>query len=137
MLRIQQGQVFISLGVLHTCLALSPWAFGDQFARFAKQGGFNVSDGLLEFPIMDGDMNYENFASFWFFYFGLFLVLLGILVNHIEKRGVSLPRTFILGYLTLTGLGTYMIPLSGMTFLMLPHAIFMLAGSKRHQVPKP
>ncbi|WP_369887124.1 DUF6463 family protein [Aquimarina sp. AD10] len=54
------------------------------------------------------------------------LIPLGILVNYVEKIRGQLPEKFILTYLIIIVIGVYMIPVSGMTFLMLPHAIYML-----------
>lgn len=119
------GRIFLALASMHCAMALSPLAFFDQFARFASQGFFQISEGLLEFPMMGGQMNYENFAAFWFFYFGLALVPIGLLVRHLEQGKQGIPRSFKLCYLGLCLLGAYMIPLSGMTFLMLPHALYM------------
>lgn len=129
---LRHGPIFLSLGVLHTLLAISPWAFGTQFSDFAVLGFFKISDGLLEFPLLHGTMNYENFAAFWFFYYGPALLLLGILVNHLERHKLMLPRLFTLSYLGIVGVGAYMIPLSGMTFLMLPHAL-VLAWTNRNK----
>ena len=82
--------------------------------------------GLFEFPLLNGQMNYANFAAFWFFYYGLLLIPLGVLVNHIENTTQHIPKTFLWTYLGIVLVGVFMIPFSGMTFLMLPHAIFML-----------
>lgn len=134
---LRHGRIFIILGLMHTAVAVSPLAFGRQFASFAQQGFFQVSDGLLEFPFLGGDMHYESFASFWFFYFGLLLLLLGALVLHIGKQGLALPKSFSAGYLALVTLGAYMIPLSGMTFLMLPHALMLVVAQARSKERDP
>ena len=76
-------------------------------------------------------MNHENFAAFWFFYFGLLLIPLGIILNHLEKTGAQIPQRFIITYLIIVLIGVFMIPLSGMTFLMLPHALLMLIQNLR------
>jgi len=59
----------IILGIMHTLLGISPFAFGKQFLGFSNQFFFQISTGLSEFPLLNGRMNYENFAAFWFFYF--------------------------------------------------------------------
>ena len=120
------GNILTLLGVLHTLLGLSPFAFGQQFAHFAEQFFFKISEGLLEFPLLNGQMNYENFAAFWFFYYGLLLIPLGRLAHYVEETTGALPQRFIRLYLAIVLLGVYMIPFSGMTFLMLPHALYML-----------
>lgn len=120
------GKILISFGIIHSLLAVSPWAFWKQFAGFMGKSFFKISEGLFEFPLLDGQMNYENFAAFWFFYFGLLLIPIGVLVNHVEKTNKQIPKNFIWIYLMIVGIGVYMIPFSGMTFLMLPHSIYML-----------
>ena len=128
-MKTSNGKIFVFLGIIHTLLGISPFAFGKQFARFSDGFFFKISEGLLEFPLMNGQMNYENFAAFWFTYFGLMLVPVGVLVNYVEKVSGQIPRSFIWAYLAVVLIGVYMIPLSGMTFLMLPHAAYMLYQS--------
>ncbi|WP_074407333.1 DUF6463 family protein [Aquimarina megaterium] len=129
-MKITNGNVLICMGIMHSLLGISPFAFGNQFSKFATIFFFKISDGLFEFPLLNGQMNYANFAAFWFFYYGLLLIPLGVLVNHIESTNRQIPKTFIWTYLIMILIGVFMIPFSGMTFLMLPHAIFMLYKSK-------
>ncbi len=124
-MKLINGKILIYTGIAHFLLGVSPFAFGKQFLTFSKMYFFKISEGLLEFPMLKGTMNYEHFASFWFVYFGLLLIPLGILVLHIEKTSNAVPTKFILAYLILVLIGVYMIPLSGMTFIMLPHAVYM------------
>jgi len=127
------GKIFIFFGIIHPLLGISPFAFGKQFAGFADKFFFKISEGLFEFPLLNGQMNYENFAAFWFFYFGILLIPLGILVNHVEKTDGQLPKNFIWAYLIVVLVGVFMIPFSGMTFLMLPHAIYMLIQRNKQE----
>lgn len=121
----KHGLIFILIGTAHTLLGLSPWGFGKQFSEFSSTLFFRINSGILEFPLFNWQMDYESFAAFWFFYFGLLLFPIGLLVRFMEKQELVLPRSFVLGYLLVIVLGAYMIPLSGMTFFMLPHALFM------------
>ncbi len=130
-MKTNNGKVLIFFGILHALFALSPAAFGKSFLGFTKQLFFKISEGLWEFPLLNGQMNHENFAAFWFFYFGLLLIPLGVLVHFIENLNQSIPKNFIQAYLLVVLVGVYMIPFSGMTFLMLPHAIYMLLQNKR------
>ncbi len=127
-MRITHGKVLIFFGIIHPLFGVSLFAFGKQFTEFSKKLFFNVSEGLLEFPLLNGQMNYENFAAFWFFYFGLLLIPLGVLVDYIETVHKVLPKKFVVAYLTVVLVGAFMIPFSGMTLLMLPHALYMLFG---------
>lgn len=130
-MKTTQGNLMILLGIMHSLLSISPFAFGSQFSGFSESFFFQISSGLFEFPLLNGQMNYENFAAFWFFYFGLLLIPLGILISHIEKTTGLLPSSFLWIYLIIILIGIYMIPFSGMTFLMLPHAIYMLRINKK------
>lgn len=76
-------------------------------------------------------MNYENFAAFWFFYFGILLIPIGILLNYVERENKVIPKSFLLAYLTVVLIGVYMIPFSGMTIFMLPHAVMMVVQNSR------
>lgn len=125
-MKIKNGKILIFFGIIHPLLAISPFAFGEQFSGFADTYFFKISEGLVEFPLLNGQMNHANFAAFWFFYFGVLLIPLGILLNEIEKENKPIPPKFIWSYLIVVLIGVYMIPFSGMTFLMLPHAIYML-----------
>ena len=124
-MKLINGKVLIYTGIAHFLLGVSPFAFGKQFLAFSKTYFFKISEGLFEFPLLNGIMNYENFASFWFVYFGVLLIVMGILVDFIEKNNKVVPKNFILAYLIVVLIGVYMIPFSGMTFLMLPHAMYM------------
>ncbi|WP_020528875.1 DUF6463 family protein [Flexithrix dorotheae] len=134
MKKITNGNILIFLGIIHPLLGISPFAFGKQFAGFADKFFFKISEGLSEFPILNGQMNYENFAAFWFFYFGILLIPLGVLINYVEKTNGQIPKNFIWIYLIVVLIGVFMIPFSGMTFFMLPHAIYMLLQRKNRGI---
>ncbi len=129
-MKITNGKILIFFGIIHPLLAISPAAFGKQFYSFANKFFFKISDGLLEFPLLGGSMNYENFAAFWFFYCGLFFIPIGVLLNSIEKESKIIPKSFIWIYLAIVLLGVYMIPFSGMTIFMLPHALYLFFNKK-------
>jgi len=129
-MKITNGKILIVIGIAHPLLGVSPFAFGKQFVQFANNYFFKISNGLSEFPLLNGQMNYENFAAFWFVYFGILIIPIGILVNYIEQKNETIPKYFIYSYLIVVLIGVYMIPFSGMTFLMLPHAVYMLISQK-------
>lgn len=130
-MKITHGRIIVFFGVIHPLLGVSPFAFGKQFVAFADQYFFKISEGLFEFPLLNGEMNYENFAAFWFFYFGLLLIPVGILVSEVEKRVGQIPQNFIWSYLIVVCVGVFMIPFSGMTIFMLPHAVYMLYQNRK------
>jgi len=133
MKKMINGKILIFFGIIHSLLGISPFAFGKQFAEFADIFFFKISKGLSEFPLLNGQMNYGNFAAFWFFYFGLLLIPLGVLLHHLEKTTGQIPKKFVLAYLIIILIGVYMVPFSGMTFIMLPHAIYMVIQSNKQK----
>lgn len=80
------GKILIFFGISHTILGISPFAFGKQFKGFADKFFFKISEGLFEFPLLNGQMDFENFSAFWFVYYGLLLIPLGILVDYSINR---------------------------------------------------
>jgi len=129
-MKITNGKILIFTGAMHALFGILPFAYGKQFLAFSKSFFFKISDGLAEFPLFNGQMNHETFSAFWFFYFGLLIIPLGILVRYLEKQNLQIPKNFIWAYLIVTLIGVYMIPFSGMTLFMLPHAIYMLFTTK-------
>ena len=126
LLKINNGILIILIGVLHTQFALSRDAFQIQFSEFSSSFFYKISSGLSELPPSTNAV-YETMAAFWFFYFGILIIPMGILILGVERKYKSLPSSFCISYLLVILLGVYMIPNSGMTIFMLPHAIFMLA----------
>ena len=124
--KITNGIILIIIGIMHTQLAVSPDGGGTQFRKFSESYFFNISKGMDDLPVVAGETDIETFAAFWFFYFGILIFPLGLLVHSIEKEKRELPHYFTISYLIVIIIGSYMIPNSGMTFFMLPHAIYML-----------
>ena len=122
--KITSGILLISIGLLHTSYSLS--SFNIQFKEFSKTGFFKISGGADELPATIGNTNFESFAAFWFFYFGILLIPLGLLLHFVEKDKKILPLSFTISYLIVILIGCYMIPNSGITVFMLPHAIYMI-----------
>jgi hypothetical protein len=126
---ITNGVLMIVIALLHLQFALSKEVFGLQFQKFAGSWFFNIHPGTNDLPFMAGHTDLEAFAAFWFFYFGLLLLPVGLLVHSVERKQKVLPSGFTVAYLIVVLIGAYMIPHSGMTFIMLPHALYMLIGN--------
>jgi|WetSurMetagenome_2_1015567.scaffolds.fasta_scaffold178712_1 hypothetical protein len=124
--KVTNGILLIVIGIMHIQFALSADCFGNQFKEFARTYFFKVHRGLEDMPFVTGHSNMEAFAAFWFFYFGVLIIPLGLLVHSYERKNTILPHTFTLTYLLVVLLGCYMVPSSGMTYIMLPHAVFMV-----------
>ena len=61
-------------------------------------------------------------AAFWFFITGFCLMLIGSLLNHIEKKGLGMPPYFKYAYMALTAVGCIMLPESGLWLMLVPGA---------------
>lgn len=127
--KITNGILLVIIGIMHTQLVVSSGGCGKQFIKFSEAYFFKISSGLDQLPAVAGKTDFETFACFWFFYFGIFLIPLGLLVHSIEKSKKNLPHSFTISYLIFILIGCYMIPKSGMTFFMLPHALYMLVSN--------
>jgi hypothetical protein len=127
--QITNGVLLIIIGLMHTYCAVSSSGCGIQFQKFSQSYFFKISKGAAEFPAMAGKTDFETHAAFWFFYFGILIIPLGLLVHSIEKDRKILPSSFTISYLIVVLIGCYMVPNSGMTFFMLPQAIYMLVSN--------
>ncbi len=123
--KITNGTMLIIIGFMHTSYALSGDGFGKQFAEFSKSGFFKISKGAEVLPAAMNSSDLLSGLAFWFFYFGILLIPIGLLVHSLEKEKRALPHSFTVSYLIVVIIGCYMIPNSGITFFMLPHAIYM------------
>lgn len=114
---ITNGIIIATIGFIHVACTFLPRLYGRQFAHFSEFYFFRIN------------MDHESFAAFWFFYFGLALILIGLLAHLLEKETGALKKSFIILYFVFVVIGCYMIPFSGMTYFMLPHALYMLLRS--------
>jgi len=125
------GRLLMVTGVVHVLVVMLPGVFGKQFYEFAKQYFFNINNGLLDFPLFGGEMNNQDFAAFWFFYAGPLMFMYGQVLDSYERVNGYLEKNIALVFLFVACLGAYMIPLSGMTFLLIPQGVYMYLRSKK------
>jgi hypothetical protein len=115
---------------MHSLFGITPWVFGQTLFEFRNSFFFNINKGLTDFPLFGGTIQSKEFAAFWFVYFGLALIPLGLLLKHFTKFTGYIPQEFAIAYLAVVLIGVYMIPFSGMTIIMLPHTLWMLKDSR-------
>lgn len=118
-------------GFLHVCLVILPGVYGEQFLQFSRHYFFNINNGLIDFPLIGGTLHHPEFAAFWFFYAGPLLFIYGQLLDSFEKHNGVIPKRISVGFIIVSLLGAYMIPLSGMTFLLIPQGVYMYVRSNR------
>lgn len=125
----------MATGVAHVILAISPGVFGDQFIDFSRSWFFNVSSGAADFSFLGGALNYVEFAAFWFFYAGPIMFLYGQAIDRIEESQGYVPLSITNTFMAVSVVGAYMVPLSGMTFALIPQGIYMYVRLvKRHNI---
>lgn len=123
----------MATGVAHVMLAIFPGVFGDQFVYFSRSWFFNVSSGAADFPFLGGTINYVEFAAFWFFYAGPVMFLYGQAIDRIEKSEGFVPPAIAKTFMAVSVIGAYMVPLSGMTFVLIPQGIYMYVRSVKRR----
>ena len=125
------GRLLMITGIVHVLLVVMPGVFGEQFYQFAKDLFFNINSGLLDFPLFGGNINNQDFAAFWFFYAGPLMFMYGHLLDSYEKKDGHIEKSISIIFIVISLIGSYMIPLSGMTFLLLPQGIYMYIRSSK------
>lgn len=119
----------MATGVAHVILAILPGVFGDQFLTFSRSWFFNVSSGAADFSFLGGAINHVEFAAFWFFYAGPVMFLYGQAIDRIEISEGCVPQGIAKTFIAVSVIGAYMVPLSGMTFVLIPQGIYMYVRS--------
>lgn len=126
----------MATGVAHVLLALLPGVFGEQFAEFAGSGFFNVSSGAADFTLFGGTLNYVEFAAFWFFYAGPVMFLYGQVIDRVERTEGYVPTNIAITFTAVSFVGAYMVPLSGMTFVLIPQGVYMYVRSLKRRMSR-
>jgi len=111
------GLWIVGVGVVHTGygLVFQSWVFRELF----DDGLFNTVNGQPE----------REFA-FWFMFFGFLAIVLGFVIDWIERQCLRLPRYLGWSLLGLTGVLVFIMPISG-GWLLAPPAIGAIVNSRR------
>ena len=123
------GRLLMVTGILHILLVILPGVYGEYFAIFSDDYFFNINNGLADFPIIGGTLNHQDIAAFWFFYAGPLMFIYGHLLDEYEKKNSYIPNNISMSFTFVAMIGAYMIPLSGMTFLLIPQGFYMYLRS--------
>ncbi len=101
------GKSLIAIGMIHT-------VFGFVFMRTTL--GVLVSEGLVN--TVNGEPPRE--AVFWFLYTGFLLLILGGVIDWLERRQQALPGFLPWAFLVLTVVGAVIMPVSGIWLFVVP-----------------
>jgi hypothetical protein len=125
------GRLLMATGAIHMIFVFLPGVYGETFYQFMSSGFFNISNGLVTFPLVGGALNHKDFAAFWFFYAGPLIFMYGYVLDELEVIHGFVPINQSIAFLIVSGIGAYMIPLSGMTFILIPQGIYMYLRTKK------
>ncbi len=62
----------------------------------------------------------ERLAAFWFFFTGFTLIIIGGLINWAERKQLELPLFLKWSFLSLTLMGCFIMPASGLWLMFVP-----------------
>jgi hypothetical protein len=103
------GKTLIGIGIAHSI---------GGFAWFHPILNTLFGEGLFNTIAVNG--NLEREAAFWFLFAGFALMLIGGLVNRLERLGENLPPFLGWGFAALTTVGAIIMPVSGFWLLIIP-----------------
>jgi hypothetical protein len=124
------GRLLMVTGFIHIIVVIIPGVYGDTFYQFMSSHFFNINNGVADFPIIGGALHHKEFAAFWFFYAGPLMFMYGYVLDEIEMIYGYVPIKHSIVFMIVSFIGAYMIPLSGMSFILLPQGIYMYLRSK-------
>ncbi len=103
------GRSILVIGMLHTLVGAA--AFHEVLLSILREGLFNTIP-LNQQP--------EREAVFWFLFAGFALLIIGGLVVWIERNRMDTPVFLSWGFLFITAVGAFMMPVSGFWLLLMP-----------------
>lgn len=114
------GKTLVVIGVAHSIVGLI--TFHPVLVSMLREGLVNTM-ALGQDP--------EREAAFWYFYSGFALMIVGGLVDRIERSEARLPRFLGWTFAVLTVLGLVVIPVSGFWLLIVPTVAMLRRGSRK------
>ena len=106
-MRIWIGRSLIVIGLIHSIFGLV--TFHKIVADLAREMLLNTISSQL-----------DRHAAFWFLFTGFSLIIIGGLIDWIERRNLGMPSFLKWSFLFLTVLGCIIMPKSGFWLLLIP-----------------
>jgi hypothetical protein len=103
------GKSVIVIGILHTVVGII--VFYDALSII-------ISERLFNTITLNQRPNRE--AAFWFFFSGFALLIIGGLIDWIERNNVDSPTFLLWSFLSITAMGALIMPVSGFWLLFIP-----------------
>jgi hypothetical protein len=115
---IYSGLFLIITGIIHIIYALV--SFGSIYLDIIRDGLVNVTSH-----------DYARSFAFWFLVCGIFVILLGAVLQHYQKREHK-PAPLFLGYglFIFSIIGCIIEPISGF-WLFIPQSLIIIRGNKK------
>ena len=103
------GKTLIGIGIGHTIGGF--WWFHPILSALFGEGLFNT---------ISINVNPERETAFWFLFAGFALMIVGGLVDRLERLDETLPSFLGWGFAALTTVGAIIMPVSGFWLLIIP-----------------
>jgi hypothetical protein len=113
------GKSLISIGVIHSIFGI---------VVFHKIIGDIVAEMLMN-TIHD---QYDRNSMFWFLFGGFILIIIGGLIDWMERKNIEIPSFLKWSFLILMILGCLIMPQSGFWLMLIPIFGLFMRGSIRH-----
>jgi Family of unknown function (DUF6463) len=112
-MKIWIGKSLIIIGIIHSMFGFI--IYQDLIVELAKEMLFNT---IGRQP--------ERLAAFWFFFTGCTLMVIGGLINWAELKQLELPPFVKWSLLSLTLIGCFFMPTSGLWLMLVPSVGLLL-----------
>ncbi|UCE07736.1 MAG: hypothetical protein JSW07_06810 [bacterium] len=111
------GKWIFAVGVIHTLFGIA--FMKTTLAVLWSERLFNTVNGQP-----------DREATFWFLYTGFLLLIVGALVNQVEKHGLTVSSFVNWALVVLTIIGVVVMPISGIWLLLPPVAGLLIRKKK-------
>ena len=116
-MKVWIGKSIFAIGIIHSI-------FG--FVVFHSTIGILLGEGLFNTVNQQPDRG----AVFWFLFTGFALLIVGALVNWIERTQAALPSFLSWSFLAFTAAGAFIMPISGFWLLLVPTVGLFVRSTK-------
>ncbi|MBW2075790.1 MAG: hypothetical protein JRI58_13785 [Deltaproteobacteria bacterium] len=105
------GKSIVAIGILHSIVG---------FVVFYDILSLLISERLFNTVTLNRQPDRE--AAFWFLFTGFAILIIGALVDWIERKNVGIPAFLSWSFLAVTAMGALIMPMSGFWLLLIPTA---------------
>ena len=106
-MKIWIGKSLIIIGLIHTVFGCI--VYKGVISKLANEMLFNTINRLP-----------ERLSAFWFLFSGFTLIIIGGLINWAERKQLELPLFLKWSFLSLTLIGCFIMPASGLWLMFVP-----------------